>query len=231
MASTAVTRTIAAARIAPAMVAALTLIAATLFPASGRAQEQAPRQAIPETLVGRWTGDFDGMLERHRIRVLTTFSKTFYFLDKARQRGFTYELMKAFEKALNDKYKKKHLRIEVVFVPVSRDEVIPALLDGRGDIAAANLTITAERAEQVDFSDPLYWGVSELVVSAPSAQKPKTIDDLAGQTMHVRESSSYYQSLSALNERFAAEGKPEIELGWSSSTATRRSSGRRSSRT
>jgi hypothetical protein len=28
-----------------------------------------------------WTGDFDGMVERRKIRVLVPYSKTFYFLD------------------------------------------------------------------------------------------------------------------------------------------------------
>jgi hypothetical protein len=33
-----------------------------------------------------WTGDFDQMVERHRIRALVPYSKTFYFLDGADQR-------------------------------------------------------------------------------------------------------------------------------------------------
>ena len=167
---------------------------------------------ITAELLGSYTGDFDGMLERRRIRVLTSFSKTFYFLDRARQRGMTYELMKQFEKTLNEKYETKHRKITVVFVPVARDRLIPALIEGRGDIAAANLTITPERKALVEFSDPLYWGVKELIVTAPGTAKPKSIDDLSGQIVHVRKSSSYYASLAALNERFAAEGKAPIEL-------------------
>ena len=108
--------------------------------------------------------------------MLTSFSKTFYFLDRARQRGMTYELMKQFEKTLNEKYETKHRKITVVFVPVARDRLIPALIEGRGDIAAANLTITPERKALVEFSDPLYWGVKELIVTAPGTAKPKSIE-------------------------------------------------------
>jgi len=33
-----------------------------------------------------WIGDFDQMAEKRQIRVLVAFSKTFYFLDRGRQR-------------------------------------------------------------------------------------------------------------------------------------------------
>ncbi len=38
-----------------------------------------------------WSGDFDGMIARRSIRVLVTYSKTHYFVDKGTQRGLTYE--------------------------------------------------------------------------------------------------------------------------------------------
>lgn len=40
------------------------------------------------------------------------------------------------------------------FVPVSRDDLIPALLEGKGDIVMADLTVTPERRKTVDFVDP-----------------------------------------------------------------------------
>ena len=39
-----------------------------------------------------------------------------------------------------------------------------------------------------------------------------TLDDLAGKEIVVRRSSSYYESLVALNEKFRREGKPAVEL-------------------
>ena len=45
-------------------------------------------------MVKKWSGDFDGMDERHLIRALVPPSKTFYFLDGADQRGMTYDLLK-----------------------------------------------------------------------------------------------------------------------------------------
>lgn len=51
----------------------------------------------------KWKGDFDGMVERHEIRVLVVYSKTFYFIDKGQQRGLSYDGFKEFEKFVNTK--------------------------------------------------------------------------------------------------------------------------------
>jgi membrane-bound lytic murein transglycosylase MltF len=107
---------------------------------------------------------------------------------------------------------KGHLRVHVVFIPVGRDELFTSLIEGRGDIAAAGLTITPEREAIVDFTMPLSRELSEVLVTGPSAPDIESIDDLSGKTIYVRASSSYRASLDNLNERFRNEGKPEVVL-------------------
>jgi membrane-bound lytic murein transglycosylase MltF len=192
-----------------AVVLALLMGAVWLPPAAG--QEKTSADRVRE-MTDTWTGDFDGMVERHQIRALVAFSKTFFFLDGKRKRGASYEALKEFEKTVNKQLKKKTVKVEMVFLPVSRDELIPGIVEGRGDIAAANLTITPERQELVDFSEPLFTGVSEIVVSGPGAPTVASVDDLAGQTIHVRKSSSYYASLVLLNEKLKKAGKPDVKL-------------------
>jgi membrane-bound lytic murein transglycosylase MltF len=97
--------------------------------------------------------------------------------------------------------------VRVVFIPVRRDQLLPALMAGRGDIAAANLTITPERLKLVDFTKAGLTNVSEVVVTGPSSPNIASVDDLSGKQVFVRRSSSYYESLEALNKRFAAEHK------------------------
>jgi len=160
----------------------------------------------------QWTGDFNGMLERHRIRVLVPYSKTFYFLDGADQRGLTYDLLMEFEKHVNKKLKKRVLTVSVVVIPTRRDMLLSSLREGLGDIAAGNLTITPERQKQVDFSDAGFTGVDEIIVTGPRSPQIKTIDDLAGKEIHVRASSSYYESLKNLNKVFKKGGKKQIKL-------------------
>ena len=127
------------------------------------------------------------MIAKRQIRVLVVYSKTFYFVDRGRQRGATYDFMRAFEDDLNRRLKTGHLRVHVVFIPVGRDELLPGLVEGRGDIAAANLTITDERRQQVDFSDPIATGVNEIVVTGPGSPP---IQSVAGPRRARRSSSA-----------------------------------------
>src|SRR5262245_52658651 len=68
----------------------------------------APAVEVPETGVAavalaKWTGDLDGMIERRYIRVLTTYSRTMFFIDQGAQRGLIPDTFKLFEDDLNKK--------------------------------------------------------------------------------------------------------------------------------
>ncbi len=186
-------------------------------PQSPQTQEREELTIDTDEAIQPWTGDLDGMIERRLIRVLVAYSKTFYFLDHGTQRGATYDAFRLFETDLNkkltrEKKLKKHLKVQVMFIPVARGDLFSALAAGKGDIAAANLTITPARQELVDFSSPVYSNVSEVVVSGPASPAVATVDDLSGKEVFARKSSSYYESLSALNQRFAAESKPLVTI-------------------
>ncbi|MEH6584125.1 MAG: transporter substrate-binding domain-containing protein [Halioglobus sp.] len=157
-----------------------------------------------------WLGDLDVMADRRLIRVLTVYSVGRYYLDGPEEKGMVYEMFKQFEKSVNKSLNSGHLKTHVVFIPVARSQLIPALLEGRGDIISAGLTITPERAEQVAFSKPMSKPVSEILVTGPSAPVIDSIEDLSGQTLYLRESSSYRESVETLNLQFRAEGKAEV---------------------
>ena len=163
-------------------------------------------------------GDFDAMLERRTIRVLTTYNKTGYFIHKGVQRGVTYDAFIQVEKRLNeqlrkDKAIKRHLKVHIVFIPVAREALLASLIEGKGDIAAANLTITDKRKQQgVEFTDPLLENVRELLISGPHSPKVESAADLGGKTIFVRPSSSYYESLMAYNQARKEAGEPLIDI-------------------
>ena len=156
--------------------------------------------------------DFDGMAERRLVRALVVRSRTFYFFDGAVQRGLTYEMLKAFEQFLNDKLNTGALKIGLLFVPVLRDQLLPALAAGYGDLAVANLTITPSRQELADFSIPVWRNVSEILVTGPAAPPIASVQDLSGKAVQVRASSSYHESLAALNERLRQQGAAPVDV-------------------
>ena len=180
----------------------------------------APAAAVPAQSAGQaglafsrtWKGDLDGMKKRRLIRMLVVYSKTFYFLDKARQRGATYEAGLELEKELNPTRKSRTRPIRVVFIPTRRDQLLSALAEGRGDIAAANLTITPERRSMVEFTAPIARNIEEILVTRRDAPAIKSVEELSGTSVFVRRSSSYFASLEALNSRFAAQRKTLVKV-------------------
>jgi membrane-bound lytic murein transglycosylase MltF len=157
-------------------------------------------------------GDLDEMIERRYIRMLVTFSKTNYFLDGPQQLGLTPDAAKLFEDFLNNRLQSKHIRVQVAFIPVSRDKLLTALAEGRGDLAAANLTITPQRQKLADFSLPMLSDVRELVVTAANEPPVNSPEDLSGRKVHVRKSSSYYESLTTLNASLRKAGKAPVDI-------------------
>jgi membrane-bound lytic murein transglycosylase MltF len=171
---------------------------------AGIAAQPAPRDELSIKLEQQpWTGDLDGMIERRVIRALVPYSRTLYFVDLGgTQRGISYDFMHTFEDSLNNRLGRGTVRIHVVFIPVSRAKLLPLLIAGEGDIAAANLTITPERRKIVDFATPAAREVKEVIVTGPGAPPLSSIEDLAGQELYVSRATSYYESLVALNQQF-----------------------------
>jgi membrane-bound lytic murein transglycosylase MltF len=194
-----------------------------LASASASASSAAPRpRAADETtrrqlkLVNKASkGDFDAMLERRTLRVLVPYSRTLYFSDQGHERGLTAELVRDFERYLNKTYAKRldNRPLTIYIIPTTRDRLLPDVEAGLGDIAAGNLTETEERLKLLDFAAPRHQKpVREVVVTGQRAPALKHLKDLAGKTVHVRKSSSYYESLIALNNSLRRTGNAPIKL-------------------
>ena len=183
---------------------------------AGAAEKPAPK-ATPRTLAldpKPWKGDFDAMLARRMIRVASPYSRSLYFVDKGRERGLNAELARDFEQYLNRKHRNKlgNRPLTVYLIPTTRDRLLPDVTGGHADIAIGNLTVTEERRRSVDFAGIHPAAISELVVTGRGAPNVNSVDDLAGQVVHVRETSSYHESLLSLNKQFRAAGKRPIEI-------------------
>ncbi len=161
-----------------------------------------------------WQGDLPEMVQRRVVRLLTVHEPMFFGFDGRRKSGLVAEAAADLETFLNQRLGSPRLKLSVVVQPVTRDLLIPFLEEGRGDIAAAGLTITPERMERVDFTRPFQTGVSEIVVTGPGTvgEVPDRIEGLGSLTLHVRPSSSYWESLQELDTRLRAQDLPGLDL-------------------
>ncbi|MEM6673822.1 MAG: transglycosylase SLT domain-containing protein [Planctomycetota bacterium] len=159
-----------------------------------------------------FTGDLDGMREREVIRVLVSYSRTNFFLADGQLRGFEVELFRELENELVADRPTGAPPLHFAFLPVSFDELLPSLLEGRGDVAAASLTATPERARTVSFTEPYLTDVDEIVVANANAPRIDAWEDLAGEDILVASGTSYEADLELINEDFAAAGLEPMHI-------------------
>ncbi|WP_199437312.1 lytic transglycosylase F [Vibrio owensii] len=172
------------------------------FSHTSAALELSPLKSDP------YVGDLDTLKEKKAVRILASADLGFYYIQNGKPKGIISELIYEFERYLRKN--KKAINIQVI--PVARNELIPKLIAGYGDVIIANLTITNERKEQIAFSDPVRENVSEIIVTNTRYSDIKTVDDLSGLDVWVRESSSYHKSLTKVNNYFTIQNKPLINI-------------------
>ncbi len=158
-----------------------------------------------------WSGDLDGITEQRFLRILTVHNPLFFNFDGARQWGIVAEMAKLYEDHLAEEIGRVRSPT-VVVIPVGRDELIPGLIEGRGDLVMGNLTITPERQKLVDFGPPLYPNIEELVITGPAAKNVASFDDLVKTGLYLRRSSSYFEHMQTLNSERKAQGKQLIPI-------------------
>ena len=169
------------------------------------------RASVPVSRAGTWTGDFDALLKHRMIRMLVPYSPTLFYHDRGQARGVIAAASVELEKFLNKKFPDKR-PFTVVTIPTTRDRLFQGLIDGEGDVAGGSVTITAARLKRFDFTTPTFSDVNQIFVTGPGAPELRSLDDLAGQTVYVRRSKSFYEHLLALNERFEHPTAPRRPL-------------------
>jgi len=148
---------------------------------------------------------------KRTIRVLVNYNATNYFIVKGKQTGLEYELMHSFENYLN-KGRTADKKVHMIFIAMPFEQLIPALLSGKGDVIAAGMTKTPERSKKVAFSNAYRTNISEIVVRNKKAQKVDTAHDLSNKIVHVVRGSSYFSSLQHLNKELQQEKKPLAKI-------------------
>ncbi|MDX1401203.1 MAG: transporter substrate-binding domain-containing protein, partial [Kiloniellales bacterium] len=159
-----------------------------------------------------YKGDLPQLVEKGVIRVLVSFDRTNFFVKNGAPSGFEYDLIQEYRKYLRKKLPNKAWPVTFVFIPVHFDQLLPALISGFGDIAAAGLTITQDRVRQVSFTDPYIEDVREVLVTRSDNGTVTSLEGLSGRRVYVNGATSYAESLKRLNRDLTSRGLDPVEV-------------------
>lgn len=152
--------------------------------------------------------DFDKIRERGYLIAVVDNSATSYFIYKGQPMGYEYEMLSWLAKDLD------------VELKIIKDNDINSALEkvnrGEADIAAFNLTVTKQRKQFIDFTNPLYFVRQVLVQRKPENWRSMKIHEienelirdpiqLAGKEVHVRKASSFSARLVNLSEEIGGD--------------------------
>jgi membrane-bound lytic murein transglycosylase MltF len=159
----------------------------------------------------KWRGDLDGIAKRRILRVLAAPDKLGFYFDGSEIHGALYEFCREFERFLNHKLNTGNLAINLHFVPMGRDMLLPRLSEGYGDLVAT-LIVTADHTQfAVDFTDPILDGARAVIVSGPGVQLSR-LEDLSGREVYYFRNTILFEKLTRLSEDLQRAGKPPIRL-------------------
>ena len=153
-----------------------------------------------------YQGDLDTLSKKGMVRVLVSADLGFYFIEDGKPKGIIAEMLYHFEKSL----RKKYPYINVQIIPVQRDDLLPSLQSGHGDVAVANLTITDKRLQAVDFSDPMIKDGKELLITGKDEAPLEELSQLSGKEVWIRASSSYFESVQRVNKELDEMNLPPL---------------------
>ena len=156
----------------------------------------------------KYVGDLAELEKKRVLRVLVAADLGFYYIEDGITKGIIADLLQHFEQDIRKKHPALHLQI----IPVHRDKLLPYVINGLGDIAIANITVTAERKKRVAFSEPVLTNISEVLINNNKQPPFNKVTDLSGQTIWVRKSSSYHQSLLKINNKLRMQNLPPASI-------------------
>lgn len=152
--------------------------------------------------------DLQDIKKAGKLKVLTVYSGTTYFLYKGRPMGYEYELLERFAEYLE-------VDLELIIVK-NMDKLFEKLNQGEGDMVAHGLTITSNRKEEVAFTDYLYLTKQVLVQKKPDNWLTmhwskledvlvKSPIELLNKTVSIRGNSSYKERIQNLSNELGGE--------------------------
>ncbi|WP_226667520.1 membrane-bound lytic murein transglycosylase MltF [Microbulbifer aggregans] len=131
-----------------------------------------------------------------KLVVISQNGPTTYYEDaNGRYTGFEYDMLKAFARELGVKLEIRDVHdLPHLFRELSDP-------DSDAHLAAAGLTVTPERREQVRFA-PSYFEIRQQVIYRLGESRPRSIADLEGKTVATIAGSAHAEQLRKLSQRY-----------------------------
>jgi membrane-bound lytic murein transglycosylase F len=126
------------------------------------------------------------------LRVVTRFSPVTYYEGANGPAGAEFEMVRGLARDLG-------VRLEI-YTTESFSGILPQVIEGKADLAAAALTVTEDRKSRVLFSTP-YKTTSEHVIYRVGTLRPRKLDDIVGGAIEVLAGSSHAESLNQLRQQ------------------------------
>ena len=134
------------------------------------------------------SGDFDAILQSGKLRILLPqdFSSSSYL---PRKRSPLAE-----QQRIAEEFALSHGLVPELVIVKSFAELIPALVEGKGDIIINNLTINEQRRKKISFSVPVTHVVEQVLVRKGNDSISR-VRDLDGKTIMVNRDSTFWHAL------------------------------------
>lgn len=138
------------------------------------------------------------LLNSHELVFVTNNGPATYYVNGDNAfAGIEYDLATLFVKKYAPEYQIKFLVVNSI------SDVIPTLLKGQANIAAANLSITHLRQELVQFSKPYQETQQQLIYNSESNDKPRNLAAVVGKTIAVPAGTSFAERLIEMQKKQA----------------------------
>ncbi len=134
----------------------------------------------------------NNILEKNEISFITRNNAHCYYTYRDQKMGFEYDLASAFADYLGVKLK--------IIIIEKWEKMIPKLMEGKGNVIAASLTITPKRKNIIMFSKE-YMTIQQQIIVNRENYNIRKLEDLSEKNIHVRRGTSYEERLKELQKK------------------------------
>jgi len=152
--------------------------------------EPAVEKATPVPAI-QYNNQLERIKKTSLLTVLTRYDPTTYYESADGFTGLEYDLVQLFA---------QHLKVQTKFIiPDTFTQILQKIQTGDADFAAAGITITSDRQQQLLFTPP-YQEITEQIIYRSGTKSPKTVADLNGGILEVVQNTSHVETLLQLQE-------------------------------